>query len=329
MSDRRRRAGRGRHRAASRRRSGAWRCCSCTGPATTTGASPRARRTRRVRRGDRASVRSRRRPGLRCTPRRTTLGETRYRDSKGRDKVVRYWLMEPDRGGRRRCVRAERRGRRAALVLGRRGHRPPQLRARPRAPRQGARAHMSKHVTIYLVRHAKAGSRRAWSGDDDAAAAVEARAARRPRRWRSCSPGEHVTRIVSSPFVRCVETVEPLARAHRGRGRAVGRPRRGRAAGRRRCGCSRSAPTSTRCSARTATCSATCSCTTRTWASTSTTTASRRRRSGCSTSSTARCAAPGTCHPLLLTHPVPHHPRFTPRSPARRRADGRPTRTRR
>jgi 8-oxo-dGTP diphosphatase len=32
--------------------------------------------------------------GLRCVLG-ATAGETRYRDSKGRDKIVRYWLMEP------------------------------------------------------------------------------------------------------------------------------------------------------------------------------------------------------------------------------------------
>jgi 8-oxo-dGTP pyrophosphatase MutT (NUDIX family) len=38
--------------------------------------------------------------GLRCLLG-ERAGETRYRDSKGRDKVVRYWLMEPppDGGG--------------------------------------------------------------------------------------------------------------------------------------------------------------------------------------------------------------------------------------
>jgi 8-oxo-dGTP diphosphatase len=35
--------------------------------------------------------------GLRCTLG-APAGETRYRDSKGRDKVVHYWLMEPPSG---------------------------------------------------------------------------------------------------------------------------------------------------------------------------------------------------------------------------------------
>jgi 8-oxo-dGTP pyrophosphatase MutT (NUDIX family) len=35
--------------------------------------------------------------GLRCTLG-VRAGRTRYRDSKGRDKVVHYWLMEPESG---------------------------------------------------------------------------------------------------------------------------------------------------------------------------------------------------------------------------------------
>jgi 8-oxo-dGTP pyrophosphatase MutT (NUDIX family) len=35
--------------------------------------------------------------GLRCTLG-VPAGRTRYRDSKGRDKVVHYWLMEPESG---------------------------------------------------------------------------------------------------------------------------------------------------------------------------------------------------------------------------------------
>jgi hypothetical protein len=69
------------------------RCCSCTGPATTIGACRRARRSRERTRETALRGRGRGR-GLRCE-----LGappvQTRYRDSKGRDGVVHYWLMAP------------------------------------------------------------------------------------------------------------------------------------------------------------------------------------------------------------------------------------------
>ena len=64
--------------------------------------------------------------------------------------------------------------------------------------------------TIYLVRHAKAGERRAWDGDD-----VE-----RPlshRGWRQANAiaerlaARGATSLHSSPYLRCVQTLEPLA----------------------------------------------------------------------------------------------------------------------
>ena len=65
-------------------------------------------------------------------------------------------------------------------------------------------------MTVHLVRHAKAGSRVAWEQPDDLrplsktgreqAAALARLLADRP-----------IDRILSSRFVRCVQTVEPLA----------------------------------------------------------------------------------------------------------------------
>jgi 8-oxo-dGTP diphosphatase len=65
-------------------------------------------------------------------------------------------------------------------------------------------------VTIYLVRHAKAGSRKAWSGDDELRPLSKA-GRTQARAIAKALAGADITRIVSSPFVRCRETVEPLA----------------------------------------------------------------------------------------------------------------------
>jgi phosphohistidine phosphatase SixA len=65
-------------------------------------------------------------------------------------------------------------------------------------------------VTIYLVRHAKAGSRKAWSGDDDLRPLSKAGRSQ-ARAVAKALEGVGIDRIVSSPFVRCRETVEPLA----------------------------------------------------------------------------------------------------------------------
>lgn len=65
-------------------------------------------------------------------------------------------------------------------------------------------------MTVYLLRHARAGRRSAWTGEDDLrpltkvgrgqAAAILDQLGNAP-----------ITRIVSSPYVRCRQSVEPLA----------------------------------------------------------------------------------------------------------------------
>jgi 8-oxo-dGTP diphosphatase len=65
-------------------------------------------------------------------------------------------------------------------------------------------------VTVYLVRHAKAGSRRAWSGDDALRPLSKAGRAQ-ARALAERLEGNGVERVVSSHYVRCRETVTPLA----------------------------------------------------------------------------------------------------------------------
>jgi 8-oxo-dGTP diphosphatase len=67
-------------------------------------------------------------------------------------------------------------------------------------------------VTIFVVRHAKAGKRESWDGDDvlrpltsagrQQADAIAARLT-----------GEDIRSLWSSPYVRCVDTLAPLGRA--------------------------------------------------------------------------------------------------------------------
>jgi 8-oxo-dGTP diphosphatase len=70
---------------------------------------------------------------------------------------------------------------------------------------------------VYLVRHAKAGVRATWSGPDEERPLTR-RGRKQARRLVERFQGLDLERIVSSPFVRCVQTVEPLAAA---RGLAV------------------------------------------------------------------------------------------------------------
>ena len=65
-------------------------------------------------------------------------------------------------------------------------------------------------MPILLIRHANAGARSEWVGDDRLrplsrkGARQAASLAKRLAKWKP-------DRILSSPYVRCVETVEPLA----------------------------------------------------------------------------------------------------------------------
>jgi 8-oxo-dGTP diphosphatase len=65
-------------------------------------------------------------------------------------------------------------------------------------------------VPLYFVRHAKAGERSRWSGPDEERPL--SKNGREQARGLAATLGQApVTRILSSPYVRCVQTVEPLA----------------------------------------------------------------------------------------------------------------------
>jgi 8-oxo-dGTP diphosphatase len=67
-------------------------------------------------------------------------------------------------------------------------------------------------VIVYLLRHARAGSRADWAGDDRLRP-LDARGRRQADALVIQLAGWELTRILSSPYVRCVETVVPLAEA--------------------------------------------------------------------------------------------------------------------
>jgi 8-oxo-dGTP diphosphatase len=66
-------------------------------------------------------------------------------------------------------------------------------------------------MPLYLVRHAKAGSRSKWVGPDALRPLTKA-GREQADRFAAELAEEPVARILSSPYVRCVQTVEPLAR---------------------------------------------------------------------------------------------------------------------
>jgi phosphohistidine phosphatase SixA len=68
-------------------------------------------------------------------------------------------------------------------------------------------------VTSVLLRHASAGHRRDFAGDDDRLRPLDARGRRQAAELAELLAPLGVRRVLSSPYVRCVETVEPLAAA--------------------------------------------------------------------------------------------------------------------
>ncbi|TMD50504.1 MAG: histidine phosphatase family protein [Chloroflexi bacterium] len=65
-------------------------------------------------------------------------------------------------------------------------------------------------MAIYIVRHAKAGDRGEWEGDDRLRPLTKTgrRQAEALAAWLKKEP---LDAILSSPYVRCVQTLEPLA----------------------------------------------------------------------------------------------------------------------
>jgi phosphohistidine phosphatase SixA len=69
-------------------------------------------------------------------------------------------------------------------------------------------------ATFYVVRHAKAGSRSHWAGDDRKRP-LSKKGKEQAEKLVSLFEAYPIQAIFSSPYLRCLETVEPLARAHR------------------------------------------------------------------------------------------------------------------
>jgi 8-oxo-(d)GTP phosphatase len=139
--------------------------------------------------------------GLRCElgP---EVAEVRYQDRLDRPKVVRYWLMYPAGGGfvpndevdRLRWVTPDEAV--AALTY---GH-----------DRDVVRRAVAFDLPLYLVRHAKAGDREAWT-EDDRLRPLSKKGRQQAEGLVDLFAGLGIDRVLSSPYDRCVQTVRPLA----------------------------------------------------------------------------------------------------------------------
>ncbi len=134
------------------------------------------------------------------------LPPLRYLDQDGRPKVVRYWSMDADGGDLRPTDEVDE-ARWFTLDEARR------MLTYDR-DREVLDALNGQGAPAYLIRHAKAGDRATWTGDD-LSRPLSKMGHRQARALVKMLSSRPVKRIVSSPAVRCVETVEPLA-AQRG-----------------------------------------------------------------------------------------------------------------
>ena len=143
--------------------------------------------------------------GLRCAigP---SVGAVTYADRNGRPKVVRYFSMVPDGSlftpnaevDELRWLRVDEADRRLSYL-------------HDRTLLRRLLAGVPTSV-VYVVRHAKAGLRSHWTAPDEDRPLTR-RGRKQARRLIDRFEGLDLTRIMTSPFLRCVETVEPLAAA--------------------------------------------------------------------------------------------------------------------
>jgi 8-oxo-(d)GTP phosphatase len=131
------------------------------------------------------------------------LGETRYRERRGREKSVRYWIMTVRDGTFRPNSEVD------------------QVRwvPLPSAARElsypGDRAILDAieptlRSLVLLVRHGRAGDRDEWTGDDRLRP-LDKRGRRQADAMVGPLAGYALSRLISSPYVRCVQTLEPLS----------------------------------------------------------------------------------------------------------------------
>lgn len=124
-----------------------------------------------------------------------------YLDHLGRSKTVRYWLMYPAGGAFTPNAEVDQLrwvGPRHAMGLLTYEH-----------DRRVLVAALSFDRPVFLVRHAKAGDRDAWV-EDDVLRPLSKRGRAQAEALVAMFRNQPIDHIVSSPYVRCVQTVRPL-----------------------------------------------------------------------------------------------------------------------
>jgi phosphohistidine phosphatase SixA len=66
-------------------------------------------------------------------------------------------------------------------------------------------------VTLYLVRHAQAGSRATWDGEDDQLRPLTGEGRHQTADLVGLLADMQISRVITSPYKRCIETAAPIA----------------------------------------------------------------------------------------------------------------------
>lgn len=136
------------------------------------------------------------------------LGSTEYHDALGRPKVARYWVMAAPSGEPQPANEVDEvRWASPEEAAGRLSYE----RDRTLLDRLDAAAG-GESEPVFLVRHAKAGNREKWEGPDESRP-LRGSGRRQAEALAARFADERLAALVSSPYVRCVETLAPLADA--------------------------------------------------------------------------------------------------------------------
>jgi 8-oxo-(d)GTP phosphatase len=142
--------------------------------------------------------------GLTCIPGQE-LATVRYTDQQGRPKVVRYWVMTPMEGEFSATAEVDQ-----ILWLTFKGAEHLLTYEHDRRLMRAAADLLPAGPPAYLVRHAKAGDREAWT-EDDRLRPLTKKGRRQAEELVVAFRGRQVDQVLSSPYVRCVQTIRPLA----------------------------------------------------------------------------------------------------------------------
>ncbi len=159
--------------------------------------------------------------GLRCRLERE-LGGTSYRDRKGRPKIVKYWVMRPLTGRFEPNPEVDEvRWLPFEQAVGALSYEHDRMLLRMMEANGAHGAHGpsptvqqsdTRTASLYLIRHAKAGSRDQWTEPDELRP-LDEEGFRQAEALVHQLDGMPIARILSSPAVRCRQSVELLARA--------------------------------------------------------------------------------------------------------------------